>query len=61
MIPIFLEASSIPGADIKIIASPWSPPSWMKTDETAEMTNGTLLPKYYDTWAKYISKYVSAF
>ncbi|MBT8220053.1 MAG: glycosyl hydrolase family 30, partial [Bacteroidia bacterium] len=38
-----------------------SPPSWMKTGETAEMTNGTLLPKYYGLWAKYLSRYVSAY
>lgn len=61
IIPMILEASSIPGADFKIIASPWSPPSWMKTGETAEMTNGSLRPEYYGIWAKYISKYVSAY
>ncbi|WP_297703116.1 glycoside hydrolase family 30 protein [uncultured Eudoraea sp.] len=61
IIPMILEASSIPGANFKIIASPWSPPSWMKIGETAEMTNGTLLPKYYGIWAKYLSKYVSAY
>jgi len=61
LIPMILEASSIPGADFKIIASPWSPPSWMKTGETAKMTNGTLLPKYYGLWARYLSKYVSAY
>lgn len=61
LIPMILEAASIPGADFKIIASPWSPPSWMKTGETSEMTNGTLQPKYYGLWAEYISKYVSAY
>ena len=61
IIPMILEASSVPGADIKIIASPWSPPSWMKTGETSEMTNGTLLPQYYGIWAKYLSMYVSAY
>jgi glucosylceramidase len=61
IIPMILEASSIPGADFKIIASPWSPPSWMKSGETSTMTNGTLLPKYYGLWAKYLSKYVSAY
>lgn len=61
IIPMILEASSIPGANFKIIASPWSPPSWMKTGETSEMTNGSLLPQYYGLWAKYLSKYVSAY
>lgn len=61
LIPMILEASRIPGAEFNIISSPWSPPSWMKADETAEMTNGSLLPKYYGVWAKYLSKYVSAY
>ncbi len=61
LIPMILEASSIPGADFRIIASPWSPPSWMKSGETATMTNGSLLPEYYGLWATYLSKYVSAY
>lgn len=61
LIPMIQEASQIPGADFNIIASPWSPPSWMKTGETGEMTNGTLLPEYYGLWAKYLSKYISAY
>lgn len=61
LIPMILEASKIPGADFNIIASPWSPPSWMKSGETAEMTNGSLMPKYYGLWAEYLSKYVSAY
>ncbi len=61
MIPMILEASSITGADFKIIASPWSPPSWMKQGETAEMTNGSLAPKFYGVWARYLSKYISAY
>lgn len=61
IIPMIREAQSVKGADFKIIASPWSPPSWMKTGETSEMTNGTLLPQYYGLWAKYLSKFVSAY
>lgn len=61
LIPMILEAKSIQGADFNIIASPWSPPSWMKSGETSEMTNGTLLTQYYGVWAKYLSKYVSAY
>jgi glucosylceramidase len=61
LIPMILEASSIPGADFKIIASPWSPPSYMKAGETTTMTNGSLKPEYYGLWATYLSKYVSAY
>ncbi|MBW8190602.1 hypothetical protein K0504_06090 [Neiella marina] len=61
LIPMILEAMSIEGADFNIIASPWSPPSWMKTGETAEMTNGHLKPEYQPVWAKYISKYITEY
>ena len=61
IIPMILEASQIKGADFKIIASPWSPPSWMKAGETSTMTNGSLMPKYYPVWAKYLSKYISGY
>lgn len=61
LIPMIKEAQGISGADFKIIASPWSPPSWMKTGETSEMTNGTLKPEYYGVWAKYLSKYITAY
>ena len=61
IIPMIKEASNIPDADFKIIASPWSPPSWMKSGETSTMTNGSLLPEYYGLWAQYLSKYVSAY
>ena len=61
MIPMMQEAAGIEGANFKIIASPWSPPSWMKSGETSKMTNGSLLPKYYGVWAQYLSKYISAY
>ncbi|MDB2456647.1 hypothetical protein N9W60_02080 [Flavobacteriaceae bacterium] len=61
MIPMMLEAAAVDGADFKIIASPWSPPSWMKSGETALMTNGSIRPEYYGVWAKYLSKYVTAY
>lgn len=61
LIPMILEAQQIEGADFKIIASPWSPPSWMKTGETSEMTNGHLLTEYWPAWAAYFSKYLSAY
>ncbi len=61
LVPMILEAQGIPNANFNIIASPWSPPSWMKTGETSEMTNGSLLPEFYKIWAKYLSMYVTAY
>ncbi len=43
---------------LKLLASPWSPPAWMKTNQ--EMNHGgSLLPKYQQTWANYFVKYLS--
>src|SRR5690554_2213899 len=57
IIPFIKNASKERKEKIKILASPWSPPSWMKTNN--DMTHGgKLLTKYYDTWAMYICKYI---
>ena len=45
---------------IKIFASPWSPPAWMKTN--GEMNNGgKLKPEYRESWALYYARYIQAF
>lgn len=44
--------------NIKILASPWSPPAWMKTNTNS--VGGSLLPQYYAAYANYFVKYVQA-
>ena len=61
LVPMIKEAMGIDGADFKIVASPWSPPSWMKQDETSTMTNGSLQTKYRGIWAEYFSKFLTAY
>ena len=69
LLPMIQAAQNIPGADFRIVASPWSPPSWMKEGEHAEMTGGRLRRDqdqdgrltYYDTWARYLVKYIQAY
>lgn len=41
---------------IKIIATPWSPPVWMKDNEKS--IGGSLLPQYYNVYAQYFVKYI---
>ncbi len=41
---------------IKILGSPWSPPVWMKTNKNS--VGGSLLPEYYDVYARYFVKYI---
>lgn len=47
----------------ELLASPWSPPAWMKkNDSLANVRNqGRLLAAYYPTWARYIVKFIEAY
>ena len=57
LIPILKEIIEI-SPDIKIMASPWSPPIWMKTNKNT--IGGSLLPEYYDAYALYFVKYIQS-
>ena len=57
LIPLLQQILAINPA-IKILGSPWSPPVWMK--DNGSSVGGSLLPQYYDTYAKYFVKYVQA-
>lgn len=57
VIPVIKAASKERGEKIKILASPWSPPAWMKSNNCMNH-GGKLLTKYYETWARYICKYI---
>jgi len=46
-------------ADLILFASPWSPPVYMKTNDTREY-GGHLKKEYYPLWAKYFAKYIAA-
>ena len=46
--------------NMKIFASPWSPPAWMKTNNDM-LHGGKLKPEYYQTWANYYVKYIEAY
>ncbi len=39
----------------KLLATPWSPPSWMK-DNNSLYYGGSLLPEFYDDYAKYLTE-----
>jgi glucosylceramidase len=41
---------------LKIMGSPWSPPTWMKTNN--DTRGGQLKPEFYDAYAKYFVKYI---
>jgi glucosylceramidase len=59
VIPILKEILAInpqSKTQIKILASPWSAPLWMKT--TGKAQGGVLLPEYFPAYAKYWVKYI---
>jgi O-glycosyl hydrolase len=45
--------------DVTIMATPWSPPGWMKS--TGSMIGGTLLPSMYGPFAQYFVRYIQAY
>lgn len=55
LIPLLKQILAINPA-IKIIATPWSAPSWMK-DNTGSV-GGSLLPQYYGAYARYFVEYL---
>lgn len=57
VIPVMKEILAI-NPDIKIMASPWSAPTWMKTNDKVQ--NGTLKPECYDVYARYFVRYIEA-
>lgn len=59
IIPMIKDAMAISEDGFKIISSPWTAPPWMKDNH--DWVGGKLLPKYYDTWALFFSKYIRAY
>jgi glucosylceramidase len=55
VIPVLKEILAI-NPKIKILASPWSAPLWMKT--TGEARGGVLKPEYFAAYADYFVKYI---
>jgi glucosylceramidase len=59
VIPMIQEAERIAGQSIQLLASPWSPPAWMKTNNDMNH-GGKLKPEYRDVWARYYVKFLDA-
>ena len=57
LIPI-LKKILIINPDIKILATPWSPPKWMKSN--GAWVGGSLILNYYAAYALYFVKYLDA-
>lgn len=58
ILPLIRDALKLGG--LSIMATPWSPPAFMKTN--GDMNNGgTLKPEYYGLWARYLAKYIKLY
>ena len=57
LIPLLKEIIAIQPS-LKIIATPWSAPVWMKDNNSFK--GGSLQPKYYPAYARYFVNYVQA-
>jgi len=62
LIPLLKEILQI-NPEIKIMATPWSPPGWMKLGNSGEkgLVSGYLNPEYYNLYAEYLIKTIQAF
>lgn len=59
LIPMIKDAMAASEDGFEIFASPWTAAPWMKDNN--DWVGGKLLPKYYDTWALFFSKYIDAY
>jgi len=58
LLPVVQRALAI-NPRLKIMATPWSPPGWMKT--TGSLIQGTLRPEAYGPLAEYFRRYIEAY
>ncbi|HRE07065.1 MAG TPA: glycoside hydrolase family 30 protein [Opitutaceae bacterium] len=60
VLPLIHEARAAAGGDtLRLMASPWSPPAWMKTNGRMA-GGGSLRPEYRAAWARYYVRFVEA-
>ena len=60
ILPLLREALAL-NPKLKVMATPWSPPAWMKTNQS--LIGGRLIdsPRIYATYARYFVKFVKAY
>jgi glucosylceramidase len=60
ILPLLRQALAL-NPQIKVIGSPWSPPAWMKTNQS--LIGGRLIdsPRIYRAYARYLVKFVKAY
>ncbi len=59
-IPLIKKANDKLNGQLTLLASPWSPPAWMK-DNNNMLQGGRLKKQFYQTWADYFVKFIQAY
>lgn len=59
-IPMIKRAIATAGGKLTLYASPWSPPAFMK-DNNSMLKGGKLKPEYFQNWANYYTKFIKAY
>jgi glucosylceramidase len=60
VIPLIKDAEKVAGRPIELLASPWSPPAFMK-DNNSMIHGGKLLPEFMQSWANYYVKFIEEY
>ncbi len=58
ILPMIRQARAV-NPDIWLLASPWSPPGWMKDKNS--LYGGTIRRRYLDAYARYLTRYIQAY
>jgi glucosylceramidase len=59
-IPLIKQATAAAGGKLTLFVSPWSPPGWMK-DNNSMIQGGNLMPQFKQSWANYFVKFINAY
>jgi len=60
LLPFIQAAQRVAQQPLQLLASPWSPPAWMK--DNGQMNHGgKLLPQYRDAWALCFVRFIQAY
>lgn len=59
-IPMIKSAIAGAGGKLLLFVSPWSPPAWMK-DNNSMLQGGKLKPEFFQSWANYYIKFIQEY
>ncbi|XP_069191273.1 uncharacterized protein [Procambarus clarkii] len=59
-VPVILRAQELSERPLRLLASPWAPPAWMKTNGKLN-ESGELLPEMRQPWSHYLVRFVKEY